>query len=129
MSVSVKDVAARKYWIVLLIITVASMTLISESRVYPEHIPESWVKLIISVAATAKYIGILLVLVTSVTWKWRQNPNPNPITPKYQKNLDETPDEHINRKTGFAIGVLLTIYGVSVEFMAEITLNIIPQFS
>lgn len=129
MSVSIKDIAPKKYWTILLIVTVISMVFVSQHRIYPEYFPESVAKSIISFADMAKYIGILLVLATSVTWTWRQHPKPNPITPKYQKNLDETPDEHINRKKGFASGVLLTIYGVSVEFIAEITLNIIPQFS
>lgn len=112
----------------MFVATISSMLLISESNVHPEYIPESLMKFIISFAALAKYFGILMVLATSVTWKWKQNKNPNPITPPHQKTYDETPDQHINRKKGFAFGALLTIYGVSVEFMSEITLNIIPNF-
>lgn len=89
MSVSVGDIAPKKYWWILILVTFASMLFIALSPIHHEIFSNTWKNLIVSWASLAKYIGLLLILVTSVVWKWNKDTNHIPISSKFKKNSDD----------------------------------------
>jgi len=61
------------------------------------------------------YIGLISVLISSVTWKWERRKNE--ITNQYEfvEREQETPQMEFNRRRLFAIGVFTSVYGTAMQ--------------
>lgn len=123
MVVKIGDVVSKKKGILFIVLVILTFIALLLQNTINDHHLDLFKNFIAQISSFMIYMGLISVLMSSVTWKWKKMKNEETNQYEFVERKQETPQEEFNRRRLFALGVFTSIYGTAIQVVLAIIHN------
>ena len=113
--IKLSDVVTKKKGTLFIIIVILSLVVLFLQGYLENDFLNILRNSIVRISQFMIYIGLISVLISSVTWKWERKKNKSTNQHEFVEREQESPQTEFDRRRLFAIGVFTSIYGTAMQ--------------
>ena len=115
MSINLDDVISKKKAIGFIMILILSLVILMLQNSMENLLLDLFQNVITQISYFMIYIGVIIILMSSVTWKWKRVKNEETKQYEYVERKNETPQSEFDRRRLFALGIFSSVYGTAIQ--------------